>query len=63
MSFTMYPVYVLQIVPSRRPVRFYLTLLGKSQHTCNNFQVPQAVEIRAPTHPLKNLRTFSDGTV
>ena len=26
-------------------------------------QVPQALEIRALTHPLKNLRTFSDGTV
>ena len=26
-------------------------------------QVAQAVEIRALTHPLKNLRTFSDGTV
>ena len=63
MSFAAYPGYVLQIILSRPPVRFYLVPLGKSQHTCNNFQVPQAVEIRAPTHPLKNLRTFSDGTV
>ena len=63
MSFATYPGYVLQTIPSRPPVTFYLAPLGKSQHTCNNLQVPQAVEIREPTHPLKNLRTFSDGTV
>ena len=62
MRFATYPGYVLQMIPSRPPVR-----LSRAPWVSNSTraptQVPQAVEIRAQTHPLKNLRTFSDGTV
>ena len=62
MRFATYPDYVLQMIPSRPPVR-----LSRAPWVNNSTrattQVPQAVEIRALTHPLKNLRTFSDGTV
>ena len=62
MRFATYPGYVLQMIPSRPPVR-----LSRAPWVNNSTrattQVPQAVEIRALTHPLKNLRTFSDGTV
>ena len=62
MRFTTYPGYVLQMIPSRPSVR-----LSRAPWVNNDTpattQVPQALEIRALTHPLKNLRTFSDGTV
>ena len=62
MRFATYPGYVLQMIPSRPSVR-----LSRAPWVNNSTrattQVPRAVEIRALIHPLKNLRTFSDGTV
>jgi len=50
------------MIPSRPSVR-----LSRAPWVNNSTrattQVLQAVEIRALTHPLKNLRTFLDGTV
>ena len=50
------------MIPSRPSVRFSRAPWVNNS-TRATTQVPQAVEIRALTHPLKNLRTFSDGTV
>ena len=62
MRFATYPGYVLQMIPSQPLVR-----LSREPWVNNSTRaktkVPKAVEIRAQTHPLKNLRTFSDGTV
>ena len=62
MRFATYSGYVLQMIPSRPPVRLSRTPWVNNS-TRATTQVPQAVDIRALTHPLKNLSTFSKGTV
>ena len=61
MRFAVYPGYVLQMIPSRPCVRLSRAYWVNNS-TRATIQVPQVVQIRALTHPLKNLRTFSDGT-
>ena len=62
MRFATYPGYVLQMIPCRPSVRLSRAPWVNNS-TRGTTQIPQAVETRALTHPLKNLRIFSDGTV